>query len=105
VRYGGNPYFFCGRRPIREARIASYIVREHRKGRALREILDDRYLARCGSRELTWKVLLEPSVVRRLERDVEQAVRSLRGATGAAATPVEAASERLDAGPGGPVAA
>ena len=70
---GGTPYFFCGRRPFREERLASYIRREHRRGRHLREILDDAYVRRCGSREFVWATLRHTALIELLEQDVREA--------------------------------
>jgi hypothetical protein len=69
-----SPYFFLGARPFREARLGSYIVREHRRGRALEEILDDPYLRRYGSESLIWKVLSRPDTIAALKADVLAAI-------------------------------
>jgi hypothetical protein len=53
----GNPYLFLGRRPFREARLRAYIVRQHRSGRPLAEIVTDPYVRRCGSESFCWKVI------------------------------------------------
>ena len=68
----GNPYFVFGPRPFREARLRSYIVRQHRAGRTLLEILADPYVARCGSESFRWRVLQDPQTLNALRRnDVE----------------------------------
>ena len=64
-----NPYFVFGPRPFREQRIAAYVVREHRRGRSLAEILDDRHLRRLGTRELCWRVVTDPRTIARLGHD------------------------------------
>ncbi|HKD93105.1 MAG TPA: hypothetical protein VKB43_00145 [Gaiellaceae bacterium] len=68
-----TPYDFVGRRPFREERLVSYIRREHRRGRHLGEILDDRYVHRCGSREFVWATLRHTSLIELLEADVREA--------------------------------
>jgi hypothetical protein len=68
-----TPYFFAGARPFREERLVSYIRREHRRGRHLAEILDDPYVARCGSREFVWATLRHTSLIELLEADVREA--------------------------------
>jgi hypothetical protein len=67
--FGGNPYFFLGSRPFREARLRAYIVGQHRAGRSLASILADPYVRRCGSESLYWKVLEDPRTIEALERD------------------------------------
>ncbi|GEM_PF-1467081 len=71
---GGTPYFFSGRRAVRQQRLLSYIRREHRRGRHLSEILADPYVRRCGSRELVWQTLRDTPLVELLERDVREAL-------------------------------
>jgi hypothetical protein len=72
MRWRGNPYFVFGRRPFREARLRSYIVRQHRAGRPLIEILADPYVVRCGSDSFRWSVLQDPQTLDALRRnDVE----------------------------------
>ena len=69
----GNPYFAFGRRPFREARLRAYIVRQHRAGRRLSEILEDRYVRRCGSESFCWAVLQDPTTIEALERNIREA--------------------------------
>jgi hypothetical protein len=80
-----NPYFVFGPRPFREQRIAAYVVREHRRGRTLAEILDDRSLDRLGTRELRWRVVTDPRTIARLGHD---AIADLERCTGEVAHPV-----------------
>jgi hypothetical protein len=70
----GTPYFFAGHRPFRQARLVSYIRREHRRGRSLTEILDDRYVQRCGSREFVWQTIRDSALIQLLEQDVVEAI-------------------------------
>ena len=66
----GNPYQFLGRRPFREARLRSYIVRQHAAGRPLEEILADPYIDRCGGSSLCRSVLVDPRTIEALEGHV-----------------------------------
>ncbi len=72
-----NPYFEFGPRPFREARLRAYIVREHRAGRSLREILGHPYVARCGGASLYWRVLEDPRTLKALRRNDAQAMKRL----------------------------
>jgi hypothetical protein len=72
ARWG--PYFFSARRRFREERLLSYIRREHRRGRHLSDILEDAYVARCGSREFVWETLRDTSLIELLDADVRDAI-------------------------------
>jgi hypothetical protein len=71
---GRTPYFFSGRRRLREERLLSYIHREHQRGRHLAEILDDPYVKRCGSPEFVWATLRDTPLIHLLEDDVREAI-------------------------------
>jgi len=70
----GTPYFSFGRRPYREARLLSYIRREHRRGRHLSEILDDPYVRRFGSPALVWATLRDTRLLALLDADCREAI-------------------------------
>ena len=71
-RLAGNPYFFLGERPFREARLRAYIVRQHRAGRTLAAILADPYVHRCGNDSFCWRVVQDPRTLALLRRDVRE---------------------------------
>jgi hypothetical protein len=73
-RIARTPFYFIGPRLHREAELAAYIHREHRRGRDLKEILGDRRVAGCGSEALVRAVLGRPSLIRALGRDVTEAI-------------------------------
>jgi|SRR5689334_13277367 len=75
LRLNGSPFFFVGPRPYREARLRSYIVREHRRGRPLAEILEDSYLERHGTRSLVWRVIVQPRTIAALGADCVDGIR------------------------------
>ena len=74
---GGNPYQFLGRRPFREARLRSYIVRQHAAGRPLSEILGDPYVRRCGSSSFCRRVLIDRQTIEVLEAHVRDELERL----------------------------
>jgi hypothetical protein len=77
IDFRGNPFLPFGRRPFREARLRAYLVREHRHGRPLIEILSDPYVARCGSESFRWRVLQDPRTLEALRRnDVDSFTRA-----------------------------
>jgi hypothetical protein len=70
-----TPYYFIGPRPRREAELAAYIHRQHRRGRRLAEILEDAYIRNRGGRALLPAVLGSPALIRALGEDVADAIR------------------------------
>jgi hypothetical protein len=77
-RVARSPYYFIGPRPFREARLRSYIIREHRRGRPLDEILADPYLRRYGSDSLIRTVLVGPETIAALRLDAAAAIEGAR---------------------------
>ena len=53
----------------KEDALASYVVREHRQGRALEEILDDPYLKNRSTDEQRLRLLERPEVIRAVGED------------------------------------
>ena len=61
-----NPFSFMFTRSGKEERVASYVIREHGRGRDLHDILEDAYVKnRCSDRELA-RMLDRPEVVHAL---------------------------------------
>lgn len=73
----GNPYFEFGPRPFRAARLRAYIVRQHRSGRSLVDILADPYVARCGSPSFCWSVLEDPRTLHALGDNDSERIKRL----------------------------
>jgi hypothetical protein len=73
-----NPFSFLFARSSHEDRVAAYVIREHERGRALGEILDDPYVRnRCTPQEVKW-LLDRPELIRALGDDVVSGVRTER---------------------------
>jgi hypothetical protein len=53
----------------KEEALASYVIREHRKGRPLEEILDDPYLKNRATDEQRLRLLERPEVIRAVGED------------------------------------
>ena len=53
----------------KEEALAAYVVREHRQGRALAEILDDAYLKNRATDEQRLRLLERPEVIRAVGED------------------------------------
>ena len=61
-----SPFSFLFARPQKEELVAEYIVREHRRGRSLEEILDDAYVTNRCEPDGVRRVLERPEVVHAL---------------------------------------
>ena len=61
-----NPFSFLFARSSHEDRLAAYVIREHERGRALDDILDDPYVRnRCTPEEVA-RLLDRPEVIHAL---------------------------------------
>jgi len=71
-----SPFSFLFARSSHEDRVAAYVIREHERGRALAEILDDPYVRnRCSPQEVE-RLLDRPELIRALGDDVVSGVRA-----------------------------
>ena len=69
-----NPFSFLFTRNSAEEQVVSYITREHRRGRRLAEILQDRYVLNRLSPAQQARLLERPDVVHALgEQDIDSA--------------------------------
>lgn len=71
-------FSFLFQRSTKEERVAQYVLREHKRGRALRDILRDHYVVnRLQSAEQRARLLDRPEIVRSFGDDDVSAERSL----------------------------
>jgi hypothetical protein len=71
-----SPFSFLFTRSSQEDRVSAYVIREHERGRALAEILDDPYVRnRCTPAEIE-RLLDRPELIRALGDDVVAGVRA-----------------------------
>lgn len=69
-----NPFSFLFAKSAREERVAEYVIREHRRGRPLAEILEDHYVQNRLTPQQQNRLLDRPEVVKALgEQDVDAA--------------------------------
>ena len=61
-----NPFSFLFARSSSEERVATYVIREHERGRSLAEILEDPYVRNRCSKEGLARLLDRPEVIRAL---------------------------------------
>ena len=71
-----NLFAFLFTRGQKEALMAEYVIREHHRGRALAEILEDPHVVNNCSPEEIRRLLDEPSIVRAIGDDLVAAQRS-----------------------------
>ena len=64
-----NLFSFLFPRSSAEERVAAYVIREHERGRALAEILEDRYVQNRLTPEQLARLLDRPEVIRALGDD------------------------------------
>jgi hypothetical protein len=70
-----SPFAFLFTKSQKEELVAEHIVREHRRGRSLADILDDPYITNRLTPEQIKRVLDQPEVVRAIGDDVVAAHR------------------------------
>ncbi len=69
-----NPFSFLFTRSSAEEQVVSYVTREHRRGRRLAEILQDRYVENRLTPQQQSRLLERPDVVHALgEQDIDAA--------------------------------
>ena len=73
-------FSFLFQRSAGEERVAQYVIREHDRGRALSEILEDRYVVnRLQSPEQRARLLDRPEVIKAIGNDTISDARSSLG--------------------------
>jgi hypothetical protein len=70
-----NPFSFLFARSSAEERLAQYVIREHERGRDLKDILEDRYVQNRLTKEQVMRLLDRPEVVRALGETTVQSAR------------------------------
>ncbi len=73
-----SPFSFLFARSSTEDRIAAYVIREHARGRRLKEILEDRYVLNRLTPQQRLRLLDRPEVIQALgDEAVDQSRREL----------------------------
>jgi hypothetical protein len=76
-----SPFSFLFARSSMEERVAAYVIREHSRGRALSEILEDRYVQNRLSPQQRLRMLDRPELIQALgDETVEDTRRHLESA-------------------------
>ena len=71
-----NPFSFLFARSSQEERLATYVIREHERGRTLAEIMDDPYIRNRTNEQQRARLLDNPAVVQAIGRDVVESTRA-----------------------------
>ena len=71
-----NLFSFLFQRSTAEERVAAYVIREHDRGRALSEILEDRYVKNRLSAQQQARLLDRPEVIHAIGGDMIEAARA-----------------------------
>ena len=70
-------FSFLFQRSTSEERVAQYVIREHDRGRALSEILEDRYVVnRLQSPEQRARLLDRPEIIHAVGGDMAEAAKA-----------------------------
>jgi hypothetical protein len=72
-----NLFSFLFQRSSTEERVAQYVIREHDRGRALDEILQDRYVQNRLSAEQQRRLLDRPEVVGAVSHESLESTRAM----------------------------
>jgi hypothetical protein len=73
-------FSFLFQRSSAEERVAQYVIREHERGRDLREILEDRYVQNRLTPQQRERLLDRPEVVKAIGQSKVEDVRGTVGA-------------------------
>jgi hypothetical protein len=80
-------FSFLFQRSAGEERVAQYVIREHDRGRALSEILEDRYVVnRLQSPEQRARLLDRPEIIQAVGGDTAEAATASLGPAGSSKT-------------------
>jgi hypothetical protein len=71
-----SPFSFLFARSSAEERVAQYVIREHERGRDLKDILEDRYVQNRLTKEQVMRLLDRPEVVRALGESTVESTRA-----------------------------
>jgi hypothetical protein len=69
-------FSFLFQRSTQEERVAQYVIREHDRGRALADVLEDKYVVNRLSPEQRKRLLDRPEIVQAVGRDTAEATKS-----------------------------
>ena len=72
-------FSFVGGSSSQEDRVAAYVIREHDRGRALDDILDDPYVKNRLSEQETARILDRPDVLKAIGDDMAEAAKANLG--------------------------
>jgi hypothetical protein len=72
-----SPFAFLFARSSQEDRVASYVIREHERGRTLLEILEDPYVRNRLSPDQTQRLLDRPEVIHAIGDETIESTRRM----------------------------
>jgi hypothetical protein len=77
-----NPFTFLFARSSAEEHLVTYVIREHKRGRSLNEILEDRYLINRTTPSQRARLLDRPELIEALGRQETESAKAEIGASG-----------------------
>jgi hypothetical protein len=75
-RFFRGLFSFLGTRSSGEDRVAAYVIREHDRGRALDDILDDPYVRNRCSQQAVARLLERPDIIKAIGDDMAEAAKA-----------------------------
>ena len=75
-------FSFLFQRSTAEERVAQYVIREHERGRALAEILEDKYVVNRLSDEQRKRLLDRPEIIQAVGGDSVETAKASLGTSG-----------------------
>jgi hypothetical protein len=75
ARFFRGLFSFLGARSTHEERVAAYVIREHDRGRALEDILNDPYVRNRMSPQETARLLERPDVLKAIGENIATAAK------------------------------
>jgi hypothetical protein len=70
-----NPFSFLFTRSSQEDRVAAYVIREHRRGRGLSDVLDDPYVRNRLTEQQRGRLLERGDIIRAVGEDTVRETR------------------------------
>jgi hypothetical protein len=72
-----SPFSFLFTRSTQEDRVAAYVIREHRRGRSLADILDDPYVRNRLTEQQRGRLLDRPDIIKCVGQDTLSSTREM----------------------------
>jgi hypothetical protein len=76
-----NPFSFLFARSSAEDRVCAYVIREHHRGRALHDVMQDRYVQNRLTPQQQSRLLDRPELIQAIGDDTVESARQMLGSS------------------------